>query len=56
VADAEGPLFELHIAAGKHICSAEAKLDVLSSSPDPQIAHLASELRKVLGEVRRALR
>jgi hypothetical protein len=56
MADADGPLSELGVAATKHMESAEAKLSELAKGADPATAQKVDELRKVLGELRALLR
>ena len=56
MADANGPLSELGVAATKLVDSAEAKLSELAKGADPETAQKVDELRKLLGELRALLR
>ncbi|MFL6731652.1 MAG: hypothetical protein ACJ8EP_04845 [Sphingomicrobium sp.] len=52
MADAGGPLFELHIEAAKHLQSLEVELGELARRPDPETVQKVKELQQLLAELR----
>ncbi len=56
MADAGGPLSELHIASARQLESLEAKLSELAKRPDPETAQKVRELQQLLEELRGLLR